>query len=148
MSNYPWYKYYGSCPHTLDYPGYSMFRQVEKAAEKHPSLTALDFMGKKTPYSDFIRDVHTAAKALCALGIKDGERVTVCMPNAPQAIVMFYAVNLCGGVANMIHPLSSEGEIEFYIRDSGSKTLLTLDQFYPKLAKVREKIEIKNLIIV
>ena len=40
------------------------------------------------------------------------------MPHRPQAIYMFYAVNLVGAIANMIHPLSSEKEIEFYLNGS------------------------------
>lgn len=35
------------------------------------------------------------------------------MPNTPEAIIMFYAINMAGAVASMIHPLSSENEIEF-----------------------------------
>ena len=40
------------------------------------------------------------------------------MPHRPQAIYMFYAVNLVGAIANMIHPLSAEKEIEFYLNGS------------------------------
>ena len=42
--------------------------------------------------------------------------MTICMPNAPQTLIMFYAVNLVGAVSNMVHPLSSEKEIEFCLR--------------------------------
>ena len=39
----------------------------------------------------------------------------------PMAIAMFYGVNMIGAIANMIHPLSAEGEIEFYLNDSESR---------------------------
>ena len=52
--------------------------------------------------------------------LKSGDKVTIAMPNCPQAIYMFYAVNLVGGIANMIHPLSAEKEIEFYLNASES----------------------------
>ena len=77
----------------------------------------------------------TTARALKAIGVQEGEAVTICMPNAPQALVMFYAVNLIGAVSNMIHPLSSEKEIEFCLRKSGSAVCLTLDQMYGKFGE-------------
>ena len=50
-----------------------------------------------------------------ALGIQKGDRVTICMPNCPQAVDSFYALNRIGAVSNMIHPLSAAGEIKFYL---------------------------------
>jgi long-chain acyl-CoA synthetase len=50
---------------------------------------------------------------------------------------MFYAVNLIGAVANMIHPLSAEKEIEFYLNESESVAAITLDQFYGKFESIR-----------
>lgn len=143
----PWFNFYGDVPRSLDYPDYSMFEQVLEASKKYPDYYAFDFMGKTTTYSEVIAQIHTAAKAFKAIGIKSGERVTVCMPNAPQAVVCFYAINLMGAIANMIHPLSSEGEIEFYLNDAESDTVITLDQFYPKFEAIRKKRGIRNLII-
>ena len=69
------------------------------------------------------------------------------MPNCPQAIYMFYAVNLIGAVANMIHPLSAEKEIEFYLNESESVTAITLDQFYGKFEAIRGNTKVVNIII-
>ena len=69
------------------------------------------------------------------------------MPNCPQSIFLFYAVNLVGGIANMIHPLSAEKEIEFYLNESQSVTAITLDQFYHKFERVRKNTKVVNLII-
>lgn len=55
-----------------------------------------------------IQEIERCAKSLKVLGIRAGDKVTIAMPNCPQAIYMFYAVNLVGGIANMIHPLSAE----------------------------------------
>jgi long-chain acyl-CoA synthetase len=60
---------------------------------------------------------------------------------------MFYAVNLVGGIANMIHPLSAEKEIEFYLNESESYSVITLDQFYSKFEAVRQKTKVVNIII-
>lgn len=55
------------------------------------------------------------------------------MPNAPQGVDSFYALNRIGAVPAMIHPLSAAGEITFYLKDTDSKAILVLDMFYEKV---------------
>lgn len=143
----PWFRFYGCVPETLDYPDCTMAEAVENVAKKYPDYIAYDFMGKKTTYANAVKDIIAAAKALKALGVKEEDRVTICMPNTPQTVSMFYAANMVGAIANMIHPLSSENEIAFYLNDSDSKVAITLDQFYPKFEAIKAKTGLKKLII-
>ena len=143
----PWLKHYNGVPEHLQYPDSTMVEYVEQAAKEYPNYCAYEFMGYETDYTVFIEQIHACARALRALGIRKGDRVTICMPNSPQGITMFYAVNMVGALANMIHPLSSEGEIEFYLNDSQSVCALTLDSFYPKFAAVRGRTKLQHLII-
>lgn len=143
----PWKAHLGDVPMHLDYFQGTMFEAVEAIARKYPDGVAFDFMGRSTTYRELVRETETCAKALKTLGIREGDKVTIAMPNCPQAIYMFYAVNLVGGIASMIHPLSAEKEIEFYLKDSGAVAAITLDQFYGKFAAIRENTGISNLII-
>ena len=61
------------------------------------------------------------------------------MPNTPVAVITFYAINMIGATASMIHPLSPSNEIEFYLNESNSKYILTVDLVYDKLMKVVDK---------
>ena len=124
----PWKDYMGEVPMHLEYFDGSMFEAVEQIAKKYPGNIAFTFMGKSTTYRQMIREIEQCAKALKTIGVREGDKVTIAMPNCPQAIYMFYAVNLVGGIANMIHPLSAEKEIEFYLNESQSTTAITLDQ--------------------
>jgi len=143
----PWASCMGGVPMHLDYFEGSMFEMVEQVAKQYPNNVAFDFMGKPTTYQKLISDIETCAKALKTIGVREGDRVTIAMPNCPQAIQLFYAVNLVGGIANMIHPLSAEKEIEFYLNESESVTAITLDQFYHKFERVRKNTKVVNIII-
>ena len=57
-------------------------------------------------YKELIDEIKKCAKSLKRLGIKEDDVVTICMPNTPESVIMFYAINMVGAVANMIHPLS------------------------------------------
>ncbi len=143
----PWKDYLGDVPMTLNYFDGTMFEALEDIAKKYPKNVAFDFMGKSTTYTQLVSEVRRCARSLRTLGIREGDRITIAMPNCPQAIYMFYAINLVGGLANMIHPLSAEKEIEFYLQTSNSVAAITLDQFYGKFANVRKNTPIRNLII-
>ena len=143
----PWEPWMGSVPMHLDYFQGTMFEAVEKIARQYPENIAFDFMGTPTGYPDMIREIERCARALKALHIKEGDKVTIAMPNCPQAIFLFYGVNRIGAIANMIHPLSAEKEIEFYLNVSESETAITLNQFYPKFARVLPNTGVKHLVI-
>ena len=143
----PWKDYMGDVPMHIDYFEGSMFEAVAEVAKQHPNGIAFDFMGRSTTYRKLIQEIETCAKALKTIGIREGDKVTIAMPNCPQAIYMFYAVNLVGGIANMIHPLSAEKEIEFYLNESESVTAITLDQFYHKFERIRQNTPVVNIII-
>lgn len=143
----PWISHYGDVPFHLEYPKDSMSEVVLATAEKYPSLPALSYMGRIIPYSLLEKNIKITAKAFASIGIKEGDKVTVCLPNIPQAIYCLYALNHIGAIASMIHPLSAESEIEFYLRTAGSKCAITLDQFYPKFEEVMKKYPLEKLII-
>ena len=143
----PWANFVGDVPLHLDYFEGSMFQAVENIAKKYPDQVAFDFMGRSTTYKKLVEETERCAKALKSIGVRENDKVTIAMPNCPQAIYMFYAVNLIGGIANMIHPLSAEKEIEFYLNESESVTAITLDQFYDKFERIRENTKVINIII-
>ena len=144
----PWLAYYGNTPASLDYPHLTMYQMLSKTAAKYPKSTAYVFMGKETTYAAFMNRIEAAAKGLTKMGIQRGDRVTICMANTPQALDCFYALNRIGAVPNMIHPLSAAKEIAFYLNFSKSKAILTLDQFYYKVAEIVPELENPTQILI
>ena len=144
----PWRSFYGNIPATIDYPYVSMYNLLCDAAKKYPGNIAYNFMGKETTYSAFMKRIDAAAKGLIKLGIQKGDRVTICMANTPQALDCFYALNRIGAIPNMIHPLSAAEEIAFYLNVSHSKAILTLAQFYDKVASILNQVEQRVTVLI
>ena len=143
----PWASFMGETPMHIEYDRCSMYEAVAKTAAQYPDLTALTFLGKKIPYAAMKKNIDRCASALSAIGVRENDRVTIAMPNCPQAVYVFYAVNRVGAIGNMIHPLSAEKEIEFYLNTSGSTVAVTLDQFYEKFAAAMKNTRVKTLVI-
>lgn len=145
----PWQKI-ATYPEHLEYPQGSMFEAVKDSAVKLNKMnsTAYEFQGKKTNYKTFFDKVETIGKAYRNIGICEGDTVTVCMPNAPQGVDTFYALNRIGAVPAMIHPLSAVGEIAFYINTASSKAVLVLDLFYEKVLEALKQVNHPVKVIV
>ena len=132
----------------LEYPELTMFQMVERIALKYPKWPAYEFYGKRTTYKEFLDRIETAARAFAAAGIKKGDAVTICMPNTPQALDCFYALNRLGAIANMIHPQSARSEVTFYLNLSKSRMILTVDMFYAKVEEALKEVDHPVTILV
>lgn len=146
----PWLEYYKEegVPSTIEYPDCSMVDMVMQSAEKWPDNVAYVYYGHKVTYKNFVKKIEKAARALKNYGVKEGDRVTICMPNTPEGITMVYAVNMVGAVCNMVHPLSSEKELEYYIKVAESKYVLVIDAVFDKIYKLRDVAQLERIIVV
>lgn len=143
----PWLKVLGDLPSHLEYPDCSMVGLVERTAKANPDQNAYIFFGKRTSYGKMMEQINLIARSLRAIGVRKDDKVTIALPNCPQAVCMFYAVNMIGAVSNMVHPLSAEKEIQYYLEESGSRFAITLDQFYGKFHNIRDDVDLDTLII-
>ena len=129
----PWLRFYAEIPHHLDYPDCTMYQLVARAAQTYPQRPAYEFMGVKTDFKTFHQRILETASAFAAMGIGPGDRVTLALPNIPQALWCFYGLNRLGAVPNMVHPLSAPVEIAFYLRASRSRAIIAVDSFYARV---------------
>lgn len=143
----PWLSSYGAVPSNLDYHEKTMSEVVLETAAKEGDFPALTFMGRKIPYSLLAENIDLLARAFYAIGVRAGQRVLVCLPNVPQAIYCLYGLNRIGAVASMVHPLSAEAEIAFFMNEASCEIAVTLDQFYAKFLEVQKIRPISKLII-
>lgn len=123
----PWRKFYSEKEKSVVMPRKTMYEYLKCGAEKMSNKTALVYYGRKFTYEELMEKIDKYASSFISYGIKEGDVVSICMPNAPEAIFMVYALNKIGAIANMIHPLKSPNEIKEYVNKVDSKMLLVLD---------------------
>lgn len=142
------YSYIDKLPRNIEYPEGGLYDVVYESSCKWPHNTALQYFDNEITYKELIKKINKVAAALKQLGAEKGDYITVCMPNTPEAIYMFYAINEIGAVANMVHPLSSEKEIEEFVNQAHSKIMLCIDISYPKVEAVIKNTELEQVIVV
>ena len=134
-------------PKKIKYFDGSLYDAVFRSADKYPYNTAIEYSDNQITYKQLIKRINKCAKSLRALGVQKGDKVTICMPNTPEEVSMFYAINEVGAVANMIHPLSSSKDIEYYLNKSKSKVMLCIDVTYSKVKEIIDNTCLEKVII-
>ena len=142
------YSYLDQPLKNVEYFEGGLYDAIYEASCKWPHHVALEYFETQITYKEMIKKINRVAAALKAIGAKKGENITICMPNTPEEIYMFYAVNEIGAVANMVHPLSSEKEIEEYLNQAHSRIMLCIDISYPKVENIIKNTEVEQLIVV
>lgn len=144
----PWYDFYDGVKPHLEYPNISVYSMLENSMRSRENYISYNYYGTKKTYKEFIAQIDKCARALKSLGVKSSERVSICMPNTPEAIIAFYAINKIGAVANMIHPLSAENEMKHYLNVSNSKYVVVIDMAFNKINHIAKYTNLKKCIVV
>lgn len=100
---------------------------LDTAVERYGSRTCTSFEGKTLSYEEIGALSDRAAKGLAALGVREGVRVGLLLPNSPTYLIYYFGVLKAGGTVVNFNPLYSVEEIAFQIRDSGTEIMVTLD---------------------
>ena len=112
MEDKLWHKSYApNVPKSLDYEKVTISEALTRSAKNFPNHTALNYMGKKITYAELDRLVNSFARALQDLGIREGDKVGVCLPNIPQVIISNLAIFRIGAVTVQNNPLYTEREL-------------------------------------
>ena len=144
----PWYNYYGEIQKHLEYPDFSLYKLIEYTSSRHLNNISYNYYGTKKTDHEFLKQIDEAARAFKSLGIKHKDIVSICMPNTPEAIISFYAINKIGAISNLIHPLSGENEIKRFINKTNSKYIVSIDVACDKIENIISQTKIKNIIVV
>jgi long-chain acyl-CoA synthetase len=109
---------------------------LDNAVAVHGSRPCTYFMGKRLTFAEIGRLSDRAAKGLQALGVGEGVKVGLLMPNSPAFVIFYNGILKAGGTVVNFNPLYSQEELESQARDSCTRIMVTLD-----LAVTFDKVE-------
>ncbi|MFX0070560.1 MAG: AMP-binding protein [Candidatus Hermodarchaeota archaeon] len=141
-----WEKYWPKeAPKHIDYKLISLGNILRETTREYPNSNAIYFEGWRCTYKELDTMVDQFATALRKLGVKKGDIVAIDVPNIPQFIIAFYALQRLGAIANPIIPLHKFVEIVYQVNDSNSKFLIILDVLYEEHLHGKELSKMKSL---
>ena len=147
MDDRRWHKSYApGVPKALEYEKLTLSQALSRSAKNFPDHTALNYMGKKISFKELDGLVNAFARALQEMGVGPGDKVALCLPNIPQAIIANYAVFRIGAVTVQNNPLYTERELQYQLNDSDSRIIITLTLLIPRVQKIKADTRIEKII--
>ncbi len=106
---------------------------LEQRVKENKNTTAYIYRDQKISYEAINRDIDSLAATLANSGIKAGDCFAICLRNSPEFIITWFALAKLGAIAVHINFLVSEEEINYILKDSGSKGIVTQKEFAAKV---------------
>ncbi len=149
MADRPWIRAYDpDVPPEITIEEVTLPAMLERAAAKFPQRPALVFMNSRLTYAQLKDQVDRLATALAGLGVRQGSRVAIQLPNLPQTVIAFYAVQRLGAQVVLTNPLYTPREIEHQWTDAGCDVAIVMDFVYDqKIRGARERLPIREYVI-
>ena len=82
-----------------------------------------------------------------SLGVEKGDRVLICMPNCPEVIFSYQGVLGAGGIIVPVMYLLHENEINFILKNSEAKVVITSSHLLQKISNASNDLSDKPKII-
>lgn len=148
-SDRPWVRNYPeNVPETIEYPLIKIFDLLEDAVKGFPDSTALVFFDKKMTYEHFYDKITRLAAAMKNLGVKKGDRVAIYLPNIPQFIISFFAIQQLGATVVTFNPQYKSHELIHQLNDAGIEVVVCLDYvLYQRMKKIKHETGVKEIIV-
>ena len=134
MHEHPWWIHYPEgVPKELPLSPETLTAMFSRSAQRFGRRPALYFFGKTLSYQECHALIERFACGLAALGIRKGDRVALCLPNSPQAVIAYFGILRAGGIVVACNPTYTEYELAHQMRDSGARGVVVLDLMYSKI---------------
>jgi len=152
----PWLSSYDEgVPATMDYPEVRLDQLLADSAAKHPDQKAIVFGGRvgsrimdaAMTYQELDAAVNRFASSLQRLGVEQGDRVAIIMPNCPQFVIAFYGILRAGGIAVPCNFLYSAAELEHHLAYAGAEIACVLSPYYEKVHSIRAAAGLRHVIV-
>ncbi|MDO4592536.1 MAG: long-chain-fatty-acid--CoA ligase [Comamonadaceae bacterium] len=149
MSERPWLAAYPEgVPTDIDPSKYhSLVDLMEQAFKAYAPRSAYAFMGKDVSFGDIDQQSQIFAAYLQSLGLQQGDRVAIMMPNVPQYPVTVAAILRAGFVVVNVNPLYTARELEHQLKDSGAKAIVIIENFAHTLQQCMASTPVQHVVL-
>jgi len=107
--------------------GVTIAEMVERTASQMPDKVALVHGDRRTTYAELVRASRRLAVGLAQRGIAPGDRVVMQLPNVPEFVTTYLALNWIGAIPVMALRAHRHAEVRHFIGVSGATAYIAPD---------------------
>ncbi len=122
---------------------------LDQTAAKYGDKVAVYFDDQRITYKQLQASVNRVANGLKKLGVEEGDRVFLRMPNIPPAIVCNFAIIKIGGVSLPTSVLFARTEIAHVANLSEAKVMIVAAAMLPEVESAKADLKtVKTIVVV
>ncbi len=150
-------QYEPGVPLTVEIPAIPVHRLLDDAVAATPNRVALRMvlkylkMGLAVESKATFRQIKEAtdrfAAALADLGIKQGDRVAIMLPNIPEYIIAYFGILKAGAIVVNTNPTYTPRELRYQLHDSGAVAVITLTGLAERIEEIRAETALRHVIL-
>jgi len=125
----------------------SIYSIFGKSAKTNAEKTCLIYLGQELKYAELSEAIDRVAASVAVLGIKPGARAILYLPNLPQWIMTWFALQKIGAIPVPITPAYGPSDLEYIANDCGAEMIFCLDTNFGYVTRVRSKTRLKHVIV-
>lgn len=134
-------------PQHLAYPSIDLPELLRRKAAANPARKALWFRSRSLTYGEWDALATAFARGLGRLGVGDGDRVILHLPNTPHYPIAFFGALRAGAVVVQSNPIYTPRELEYILGDSGARTLVALDIHWPTVGGAEPRAGVQRVVV-
>lgn len=119
----------------------------EEACRRYHSRTALVYLGTSFSYGELWEQMLRCAHGLQDLGVQTGDRVILYLPNSPQWLIAYFALQKIGAVPVPISPIYTPYELRYIAADAEARGIFGLDTNFGYIREVDEQQPFKWIVV-
>jgi len=126
-----------------------LYSTLLKSASNYPDKEAIiELNGRRWTFDRLLLTVDRAADAFWYMGVRSGDRVAITLRNGAEFIIAHYALAKIGAAAVPVNFLISKTEeIRFILEDSGTKGIITQEDFIAPYKKLTQSLHSISFLI-
>jgi long-chain acyl-CoA synthetase len=118
----------------------SLGKMLAQSAEKYGEQVAVIHGETRITYRDLNRAAAALGNHLRSLNLTKGDKVAVMLPNCPEFIIAYFAIQKIGGVAVTLNVQSTPYELRHLLGNSDAKCLITQAGLAKRYEEIREEL--------
>ena len=125
----------------------SLGQMLEESCRRYADNVCIVYDGTYLTYEALNRYVNALANGLRNLSIQKGDKVAVMLPNCPEFVISYFAIQKIGAVAVTLNILSTSYELRHLLGNSDSKCLITETHLAKRYEEIRSGVPLCSNII-
>ena len=148
MMEKPWLSSYPpGVPANIDLGAYhSIVDILEESCNKYKDRMAYHNMGAELNYGELDYLTRNFAASLQNMGLQQGDRIALMMPNILQYPVALFGALRAGLIVVNTNPMYTARELRHQLVDSGAKAIVVVENFASVLQSVRDEVPLEHII--